>query len=41
MTADKGAKSPATGVNTTAVAAVAAVAAAGAACAFVALRKNN
>ena len=41
VTADKGAKSPATGVNTTAVAAVAAVAAAGAACAFVALRKNN
>ena len=40
VTADKGAKSPATGVNTT-VAAVAAVAAAGAACAFVALRKNN
>lgn len=38
---DNGAKSPATGVNTTAVAAVAAVAAAGAACAFVALRKNN
>lgn len=41
VAADKGAKSPATGVNTTAVAAVAAVAAAGAACAFVALRKNN
>ena len=41
VTADKGAKSPATGVNTTAVASVAAVAAAGAACAFVALRKNN
>ena len=41
VTADKGAKSPATGVNTTAVAAVAAVAAACAACAFVALRKNN
>ena len=41
VTADNGAKSPATGVNTTAVAAVAAVAAAGAACAFVALRKNN
>lgn len=41
VTADKGAKSPATGVNTTAVATVAAVAAAGAACAFVALRKNN
>ncbi len=41
VTADKGAKSPATGVNTTAVAAVAAFAAAGAACAFVALRKNN
>ena len=41
VTADKGAKSPATGVNTTAVVAVAAVAAAGAACAFVALRKNN
>lgn len=41
VTADKGAKSPATGVNTTAVAAVAAVAAAGAACAFLALRKNN
>ena len=41
VTADKGAKSPATGVNPTAVAAVAAVAAAGAACAFVALRKNN
>lgn len=40
-TTDNGAKSPATGVNTTAVAAVAAVAAAGAACAFVALRKNN
>lgn len=40
-TIDNGAKSPATGVNTTAVAAVAAVAAAGAACAFVALRKNN
>lgn len=39
-TTDNGAKSPATGVNTTA-AAVAAVAAAGAACAFVALRKNN
>lgn len=38
---DNGAKSPATGVNTTAVAAVAAGAAAGAACAFVALRKNN
>lgn len=38
---DNGAKSPATGMNTTAVAAVAAVAAAGAACAFVALRKNN
>lgn len=38
---DNGAKSPATGVNTTAVAAAAAVAAAGAACAFVALRKNN
>ena len=37
-TTDNGAKSPATGVNTTAVAAVAAVAAA---CAFVALRKNN
>ena len=34
-TTDNGAKSPATGVNTTAVAA------AGAACAFVALRKNN
>ena len=41
VTADKGAKSPATGVNTTAVASVAAVAATGAACAFVALRKNN
>lgn len=41
VTADKGAKSPATGVNTTAVAAVAAFAAAGAACTFVALRKNN
>lgn len=41
VTADKGAKSPATGVNTTAVASVAAIAAAGAACAFVALRKNN
>lgn len=41
VTADKGAKSPATGVNTTAVAVVAAVAVAGAACAFVALRKNN
>ena len=41
VTADKGAKSPATGVNTPAVAAVAAVAAAGAACAFVALRKNS
>ena len=40
-TTDNGSKSPATGVNTTAVAAVAAVAAAGAACAFVALRKNN
>ena len=40
-TTDNGAKYPATGVNTTAVAAVAAVAAAGAACAFVALRKNN
>ena len=40
-TTDNGAKSPATGVNTTAVAAMAAVAAAGAACAFVALRKNN
>lgn len=40
-TTDNSAKSPATGVNTTAVAAVAAVAAAGAACAFVALRKNN
>lgn len=40
-TTDNGAKSPATGVNTTAVAVVAAVAAAGAACAFVALRKNN
>ena len=40
-TTDNGAKSPATGVNTTAVAAVAAVVAAGAACAFVALRKNN
>lgn len=39
-TTDNGAKSPATGVNTT-VAAVATVAAAGAACAFVALRKNN
>lgn len=38
---DNGAKSPATGVNTTAVAAVAGIAAAGAACAFVALRKNN
>lgn len=41
VTADKGAKSPTTGVDTTGVAAVAVVAAAGAACAFVALRKNN
>lgn len=41
VTADKGAKSPTTGVDTTGVAAVAVVAAAGAVCAFVALRKNN
>lgn len=41
VTADKGAKSPTTGVDTTGVAAVAVVATGGAACAFVALRKNN